>query len=640
MSNIPTIQFDIYQGDTLLRTEKFHQEIIKIGRLSRSHLRLEDENVSRMQSIVEVGKDGTVMIIDLGSAKGTYVNDQKVNKAQLKNGDSVLLGDTKLVVKIGEAAADSASVQITDQAMTPIVPREIPKEEGTAVISAMPDSIAAPAGYVPQPSLPASFEELYYTTGQRDLRAEQLSDRMAIEVIALWNNGVISADNFLEAKPIVIGETKLANVFVPAEILGGKQEYTLIDFEGDKPILNLNLDNIGGDVLISGRVTPISELRGSGQVKRGQYPLAEGVKCRIHMDKNFTVLVNFAKLTKKPAAGLSVDVPVASFNALSVIIHLLFLIVIWAFPEDVMKMKGDDPFDPRDQHFQTLLEKSRDQQQDELEMELEKKKGGKDEQEQEKMAAPGKEGQSGKRDAPKRDRSFSVSGNSKKLKIAKMREKWKKQALKKGLANVLLSDNKIKSLYTNDKETLGPGVIDARGIIGSKAPAGDSLGYDGLGTKGLNPGGGGPLNSVSLGRNKTGIVGIGGPKGPGGKFHRTGVNFKDRRRRVTVAQLTPMTIGDLPKEVIRRIMRKNYNAFRYCYEQELTRKVNLKGKIALKFTIDPTGRVISSGIAQSTMSNRNVEQCLVKAVRRIRFPAPKNGGIVQVSSYPFIFTAN
>ena len=69
MSNIPTIQFDIYQGDTLLRTEKFQQDIIKIGRLSRSHLRLEDENVSRMQSIVEVGKDGTVMIIDLGSAK-------------------------------------------------------------------------------------------------------------------------------------------------------------------------------------------------------------------------------------------------------------------------------------------------------------------------------------------------------------------------------------------------------------------------------------------------------------------------------------------------------------------------------------------------------------------------------------------
>ena len=45
--NVP-IKFEIYKGDQLVRDEVLAQDVIKIGKLASSHLRLDDETVSRM----------------------------------------------------------------------------------------------------------------------------------------------------------------------------------------------------------------------------------------------------------------------------------------------------------------------------------------------------------------------------------------------------------------------------------------------------------------------------------------------------------------------------------------------------------------------------------------------------------------
>ena len=97
------LTFRLYKGDTFLREEKLNLQVIKVGKLSSSHLRLEDESVSRMHAVIEVTGPGDVSIIDLGSTKGTFVNGQKVNKAKLQSGDSVVVGDTRIEVTIGGA---------------------------------------------------------------------------------------------------------------------------------------------------------------------------------------------------------------------------------------------------------------------------------------------------------------------------------------------------------------------------------------------------------------------------------------------------------------------------------------------------------------------------------------------------------
>jgi hypothetical protein len=85
MANAPIpIKFQIFKGDQLVREETLNEPVIKIGKLASSHLRLEDETVSRMHAVVEVTGPGEIQLIDLGSTRGTTVNGERINKAILK----------------------------------------------------------------------------------------------------------------------------------------------------------------------------------------------------------------------------------------------------------------------------------------------------------------------------------------------------------------------------------------------------------------------------------------------------------------------------------------------------------------------------------------------------------------------------
>jgi FHA domain len=152
--NVP-LTFEIYKidpakGDTLVRTETLTQDIIKIGKLSSSHLRIDDESVSRMHAVIEIAGPGEIYIIDLGSTKGTLVNGQKVNKCKLQSGDSIVLGTTKIVVTAGEAITsqvDDGPTQV--QAPTPSAPPAASKNTvmGMAAVKA-----PAPAAAPPPPA--------------------------------------------------------------------------------------------------------------------------------------------------------------------------------------------------------------------------------------------------------------------------------------------------------------------------------------------------------------------------------------------------------------------------------------------------------------------------------------------------------
>jgi TonB family protein len=96
-------------------------------------------------------------------------------------------------------------------------------------------------------------------------------------------------------------------------------------------------------------------------------------------------------------------------------------------------------------------------------------------------------------------------------------------------------------------------------------------------------------------------------------------------------------IGGLSQEVVGRYIKRYWAQFKFCYERELSKNPNLYGKITTTFTIAGNGRVTEAQAIQTTMHNANVEQCLLRVIRRIRFPAPKGGGEVIVT-YPFMFT--
>ena len=93
--------------------------------------------------------------------------------------------------------------------------------------------------------------------------------------------------------------------------------------------------------------------------------------------------------------------------------------------------------------------------------------------------------------------------------------------------------------------------------------------------------------------------------------------------------------GSIDKEEIRRVVRSHINEVKRCYEQGLTRRPDLEGRVVVKFTIGNTGTVLSATIQETTLSDRPVEQCIVGAALRWVFPKPTGEGTV-VISYPFL----
>ena len=96
--------------------------------------------------------------------------------------------------------------------------------------------------------------------------------------------------------------------------------------------------------------------------------------------------------------------------------------------------------------------------------------------------------------------------------------------------------------------------------------------------------------------------------------------------------------GSLSKEVIRRVIGRHINEVRFCYEQELSSRPDLSGRVQVKFIISPSGAVQAANVESSTLGAARAEGCIAQAVRRWTFPAPDGGGIVIVS-YPFVLEA-
>lgn len=139
-------------------------------------------------------------------------------------------------------------------------------------------------------------------------------------------------------------------------------------------------------------------------------------------------------------------------------------------------------------------------------------------------------------------------------------------------------------------------------------------------------------------------VGIGSIGGNGGNRDRTdppGVNIGDHRGKhvgVEVKTEKILYIGGLDRGEIQRVMDRAMSRIRYCYERALTADADLEGKLTSMFVIGDSGEVVSTSVVQSTLGEE-VDGCVNRVLKTLKFPSPKGGGTVNVT-YPFVFTAH
>jgi Inner membrane component of T3SS, cytoplasmic domain len=73
-----------------------------VGRHPESDIFLNDVTISRQHCRFLLG-EGKLMVEDSGSTNGTYVNDARVDEAQLRAGDEVVVGRFHFLVAHGDA---------------------------------------------------------------------------------------------------------------------------------------------------------------------------------------------------------------------------------------------------------------------------------------------------------------------------------------------------------------------------------------------------------------------------------------------------------------------------------------------------------------------------------------------------------
>lgn len=731
------LKFQIFRGDELVREEILTQDVIKVGKLASSHLRLDEETVSRMHAVIEIAGPDDISLIDLGSTRGTTVNGERITKARLQSGDEMTFGDARVVVTFLSAAGEVAAAAPTfAQPARGPAPRPSPQFAPSPAEYAAPLNVAPPQpsyqapSYAPPPAqpghsaggggayaaasvAPTSFANPAAVAGE----VEVADGTRAVEVQTIFRGvvtnarvlsspdgksthgagtgmffagialGVVALISFVatamdvgaekeayeqwqtagnEAKSFIWKSRSAAMdvVVFGGFILGGTLAYMglkrrgrinpnfiigsdagadapvdpsyvpspshpLVAAQGSEYVVNVT-PRMEGEVFVDGQSYPLSQFV---QQRGSSFSLPPSGYARLDCGET----TFFVTATNRPRV---LDVPyltwrwneqiytVGSFVAL-----LLFLLMIFSVPPDPKSLSLD--LFNSDNRFVKFLIKPPEEKEEEIPEWLKSKKpeeqGGKGKRHK------GEEGKMGKKTSKNKEGLYGLKGPKDNPDPHLAKKLAEEQAKNAGILGVLKQSegSHIASIFGRDS-ALGSDASDVLGgLVGNQI--GEAYGVGGLGLVGTGSGGGG-TGEGTIGLGNLGTIGKGGGGGNGSGYGRGAGGLGGRRAKAPdVIPGTANVRGSLDKEIIRRIIRRHINEVKYCYEQELTKKASLGGRIMVQFTIAASGQVIASVLQNSTMGNAKVENCTVQAVRRWEFPKPLGGGIVIVS-YPFVLT--
>lgn len=326
------IKFDIYDGEVLVRTEILTEQPIKVGKLSSSHLRIDDEDVSRMHAVVEAKGPDDVVVLDLGSASGTFVNGQRVTRQQLRSGDEIRFGRVRVVIDIpGQSvpvAADSSQYAATSR--------------------------VRPADLGARSRRPAPvFKE---TTDDLDIEGKR-----CLEVLVMWGSNVLEVRHLTEAGTFTIGEGEGVDHFVPGNLVP-EDPYPLAMTDGHEMVVNVP-DGVVGEVMLDGQVFRLDELKAAGKLgpSRGasgsqSLKLPPRARCRLQFG-HLTFLVSSvpaARTLPPPGIFQRTDGRFVGAVISAMVLHGLIFAVALSVPEDASKLALDG-FDMNERWVEYIL---------------------------------------------------------------------------------------------------------------------------------------------------------------------------------------------------------------------------------------------------------------------------------------------
>jgi hypothetical protein len=108
------MRLTVKRGDDLINELRFSRGPVYIGRQIGSQIFLPDRAVSRQHTVIYTTTDGKWIVEDLDSANKTYLNNEAVHKAEIKNSDVLKVADFHIEVHIDESDKQDSVVSLED----------------------------------------------------------------------------------------------------------------------------------------------------------------------------------------------------------------------------------------------------------------------------------------------------------------------------------------------------------------------------------------------------------------------------------------------------------------------------------------------------------------------------------------------
>ncbi|XXF81010.1 TonB family protein [Myxococcaceae bacterium GXIMD 01537] len=597
-------------------------ESVIVGSGAQAAVKIQDPGVSNLHVMLKVEKDGGVTAIDLGSETGTEVGGQKLLVPRtLVPGDVITVGRSRVeVVFTDEDSGVPAGARAPAPAFQASVeqPAPMPRKPLGTVSSGRPNRVVPPGARArasepqPAPSAPPHLQEPLPPDARPTAQARVL------QVSQLWGDTLLSVEHFGDGVPVTIGEGRknTFHVFVP-EV--GERHVLAVDHGGK---LELRVPpGVGVIVTTDGTVRTKDALRAAGALTSAAGEAVQTFRLDLgdRAEVSLGGICFVARYVRPSPAIMTRSLEQADFT-FAKISSILLLMAIAAVAAMLLRPRSETPAAEDVLQDQQRVAKLLIKPQPKQELPKKKLTGA-----EEGAKAKEEEGKFGKEEAKKEEADPSKPGTP-----IVDRSKKEKDRQKVGRVGLL---GAMKGLGGGASNVFGPGglgsgINNSLGGLKGGAGMGDARGVGGLGTRNNGKGGGG----TALGIGGLGTQGNG--PGTGG----SGIDLGGRGKQlVKVIPGKTTVIGGLDKDVIAKVIRDHMAEIKYCYETELNKNPSLAGKVAVAFTIDPAGSVSEANVSETTLGNSTAENCMLRRIRRWKFPEPKGGGVVAVT-YPWIFS--
>ena len=639
---------------------------ILIGRTESCDLVINIDAISAVHAVLEIFED-RALLYDMNSTNGTFVNNEKVVRKELKLGDVFRLADIEFqfvkyvanvslppILDILEPEHGSASVKT---ALPPDISslRQLPKA-APAVSDLMP-SIIYPLASDPK----AEFSE-YIFEDKEELYPifKYEANKQAVEVIILFKDQVFSVDYLPEGKStyFISGVLTTKNE-VEFPYLGKTEKFSFIDIkQGHTTVHTLpgfGVFHLSDKKKDTGHQGATIDLQGQDLV-------------RLQKD-DLQIFVRNVQAPPQVAAAPILKRDPDFRKYLLFFLSFVVLISVGMNVVDVPEDTKEEELAP--ERLATILYKQP--------LFVNKNKAVEKTEKAPPVAQKAPTKISVAKETPKEIQPvvkkpdvITTQDQSKKPDPGK-KTATEKKIVKQGTEPVTKPTDKIaapipsKSTTNKAASSMGPSAFSPTNIksvghvevyksadfsstVSSLVAKGGSL--SGVQTKSASGSGGefaGSVSGVSTGSGSVKTAGIQTNQGSlvgattGVLGDSKGAEGLSSKKTIYTAGIPSDTVvlGSMDPDVIRRILLDHLPQFRYCYQKELEKAgAELSGVIKLDFTIGASGHVSGAGADSASGLPSDVKKCVVGVLRGITFPEPMGGGTVEVKQPMNFYSKN